>query len=150
MAVAQDEFALVPVQKMGLERIVELVEKAELFEDWLKGLRSYLHEAAMRGEKVPGYKLVPKRGQRQWAREPKEVAEHMALLIGEDEMYAERELLSVAQMEKVVGKGNVPPNLYATVSSGYNLVKESNPLPEITLHPGDDFVAIQPESTNGK
>lgn len=143
LVVADDERALTPAYNLTMEEIVELVAKGELLEEWLSGLRAYLHEAALNGKDVPGYKLVPKRGQRHWAKDPKEVAEQLSLLVDEDSLYEERKLLSVAQMEKVVGKKNLPTKLVVTISNGYNLVKESNPAPGITLHPGSEFEVLE-------
>lgn len=142
VAVAQDEFALVAPQQLTIDQCIALLEKAELLEDWIKGVRQYLHETAERGERVPGYKLVPKRGTRQWSRPESEVVAALAPLVADDEELFSKELLSPAQMEKVVGKKNLPASLVVSVSSGFNLVKDTDSRPAITLHPGDDFVAL--------
>lgn len=142
---AQDEFqakGLQAPQFMGIDECVAVLEKAELLEDWIKGVRQYLHEMAERGAHVPGYKLVPRRGQRQWAKPESEVIATLAPLVARDEEMYRKELLSPAQMEKVVGKKNMPGTLTVTVSSGYNLVKDTDARPAITLHPGDDFMAL--------
>jgi hypothetical protein len=45
----------------------------------------------------------------------------------------------VAQIEKLVGKKNLPANLVASVSSGYNLVSESSSKPAAKLAASDEF-----------
>jgi len=39
---------------------------ADLLEDWIKDLRALAHQMLDSGASVPGYKLVAKRGTRQW------------------------------------------------------------------------------------
>lgn len=148
MEVAQDEFALVPAQELTMEQAVGILEKAELLEDWIKGIRAYLHEQATRGVTVPGYKMVPKRAERVWIDPDKAVGALAPLVANDDDLYAERKLLSVAQMEKVVGKKNLPGNLWASVSSGFNLVRDTDSRPGVSFHPGDDFAAITHEESN--
>ena len=143
LAVAQDEFAMVPAQNLSLEECVKILEKAEYLEDWIKSVRAFLHQTAENGGTVPGYKLVPKRGQRVWKLTKEEVVAKLAPLVTADsELYEEPKLRSVAQMEAVVGKKAIPADLVMTVSSGYNLVKDADSRPAITLHPGDDFIDI--------
>lgn len=142
MEVAKDEFALTPPQQLTIDQCVAILDKAETFEEWIKGVRQFLHEAAERGENVPGYKLVPKRATRKWAVPEKEVVASLAPLVASDDELFSKELLSPAQMEKVVGKKNLPADLIASVSSGYNLVKDTDNRPAVTLHPGDDFIAL--------
>lgn len=142
IAVAQDEFALTQPQQLTIDQCVAILAKAELLENWIKGVRQYLHEAAERGEKIPGYKLAPKRATRQWVVPEQEVVATLAPLVASDDELYSKELLSPAQMEKVVGKKNLPADLIVSVSSGYNLVKDADSRPAITLHPGDDFIAL--------
>lgn len=144
VAVAQDEFALVPPQQLTIEQCVAILEKAELLEDWIKGVREHLHARALEGHPIPGHKLVPKRATRQWALPEKDVAARLAPLVAvEDELYR-KELLSPAQMEKVVGKARLPADLVVSLSSGYNLVKDTDARPAVTIHPGDDFASLPP------
>ena len=142
LAVAQDEFALADPATLSIEQCVRLLEKAEMLDTWIRGVREYLHELATKGTPVPGYKLVPKRAARQWA-VPEDVAAKALLDLGvlADDVYR-RELVSPAQAEKLVGKKRFPADLVAWVSGGYNLVKDVDPRPAVTMHPGDDFVAL--------
>jgi hypothetical protein len=74
--------------------------------------------------KVPGYKLVAKRGTRQWANEDDAIK-----FLGDKAF--ESKLISVAQAEKLVGKKNFPQELAVSVSSGNTLANEDDPRPAI-------------------
>ncbi len=142
MAVAQDEFALAPVQSITKEQAVELLDKAELLEDWIKGVRAWLHAEAMNGNTVPGYKLVPKRATRIYTAKPEEIVAKLRDKVAtEAQLYEKPDLLSPAQMEKVVGKKAFKEaDLTASVSSGYNLVRDTDSGPGVSIKPPDDFI----------
>lgn len=142
MEVAQDEFALAPVQTITAEQAVQLLDKAELLEDWIKGIRAWLHAEAMGGRDVPGYKLVPKRSTRIYTAKPEEIVAKLRDKVAtESQLYEEPGLLSPAQMEKVVGKKAFKEaDLTVSVSSGYSLVRDKDSRPGISFNPADDFI----------
>ncbi len=142
MAVAQEEFALAPVQSLTKEQAVELLDKAELLEDWIKGVRAWLHSEAMSGNDVPGYKLVPKRATRVYTAKPEEIVAKLRDKVAtEAQLYEKPDLLSPAQMEKVVGKKAFKEaDLTVSVSSGYSLVRDTDSRPGISFNPADDFI----------
>jgi hypothetical protein len=74
--------------------------------------------------RVPGYKLVAKRGTRQWVNDDAPVK-----LLG-DKAY-ESNLISVAQAEKIIGKKNFPADVAVSVSSGSTLAADSDPRPAV-------------------
>jgi hypothetical protein len=74
--------------------------------------------------RVPGFKLVAKRGTRQWVND--QVAKD---LLG-DKAY-ESKLISVAQAEKIIGKKNFPADVAVSVSSGSTLAPEDDPRPAV-------------------
>lgn len=145
---AQDEFNTPTV---GLDvvqtakAVSEIGRKIGPLMAWLKDAQEWLHGQAMKGEHVPGKKLVEKRGERKWAVADSEVIDMLAPLVAiDDDLYVARELLSPAQMEKMLGKGGkkTVDKLTKMVSSGYVLVDESDKRPAATVHPGDDFLAL--------
>lgn len=142
MAIAQDEFAMVPAAQLTMEQAIALVEKAELLEDWIKGVRAYLHAEAMAGRTVPGHKLVPKRASRVYTAKPEEIVAKLRDKVATESMlYEQPALLSPAQMEKVVGRKEfAKADLTASVSSGYNLVRDNDSRPGVTFNPADDFI----------
>jgi hypothetical protein len=107
---------------------------------WVKEAEALLYARAVSGQEIPGMKLVPKRATRVWTN--LEEVKSWALLdagLSESDLYTAPEIQSVAQIEKLVGKKNLPANLVASVSSGYNLVSESSSKPAAKLAASDEF-----------
>lgn len=84
------------------EQIATVLKGTELVEAWLKGVNEMAYDMLRRGESVPGFKLVEKRGNRKWT-DPAQ-AEMTLAANGLVEPYAPRELLSPAQAEKALSK----------------------------------------------
>jgi hypothetical protein len=149
---AQDDF-FAPTVGLDVvqtaQAVAEISGKVGPLIAWLKDAEEWLHAQAMKGETIPGKKLVAKRAERKWNVSDKEIVAALSPLVAlDDELYVPRELLSPGHMEKVLGKGGkklVDP-LTTKVSSGYNLVDESDKRPAITVHPGDDFVELLGET----
>lgn len=150
---AQSEFEVMttstplPVTSIPIEQLAVMVRQAEdLVErarEWLKDAKGRLEADLLAGKEVPGWKMVPKRAERVW-NDPMEVeiwASQQKLTT--DDMFAPRELLSPAQMEKLVGKKNLPEALYSKVSSGYSLARLASPKDAVRLGAGDEF-DVQP------
>jgi hypothetical protein len=57
----------------------------------------------------------------------------------EDEEIFEKKIKSPAQIEKVVGKKNVPAHLVMSVSSGLSMVRDTDARPSAALLAGDEF-----------
>ena len=86
---------------------------------------------------------MPKRASRVWSNEKDVVGWAKSHGLEPDEMF-DRKLKSPAAMEKVVGKKNLPADLYASVSSGYTLAPASDPRPAVTNVAADEFSALPP------
>jgi len=110
--------------RVDAEKISEYLAQAELLEAWIDSVRVLAYDMLENNVKVPGYKLVAKRGTRQWVNDEAPVK-----LLG-DKAY-ESKLISVAQAEKLVGKKNFPSDLAVSVSSGSTLAAESDPRPAV-------------------
>jgi hypothetical protein len=110
--------------RIDADKIGEYLTQAELLEEWIDSVRALAFEMLENNVRVPGYKLVAKRGTRQWVNE--QVAKD---LLG-DKAY-ESKLISVAQAEKIIGKKNFPADVAVSVSSGSTLAAESDPRPAV-------------------
>jgi hypothetical protein len=110
--------------RLDAEQIGEHLTQAELLQSWIDDLQALALEMLEKNVKVPGWKLVAKRGTRQWIKD-----EYAVELLG-DKAY-EKKLLSVAQAEKLIGKKKFPSDVAVSVSSGSTLAAESDPRPAV-------------------
>ena len=92
---------------LSMEEITQVLAKAKLIENWLSSVKGYAHEQAQQGKNIPGYKLVDSYGNRAW-KDTKEVENRFKKEF-KDKIYVSvvPKLKSPAQLEKVVGKGEV-------------------------------------------
>lgn len=119
-----DRFVKTSLQTIDATQIGHYLKQAEQIEEFIASVREMAFTMLENDVAVPGYKLVAKRGTRQWVDEKK--AEE---LLG-DKAY-EKKLISVAQAEKLIGKKNFPQELAVSVSSGNTLANEDDPRPAI-------------------
>lgn len=127
-----DRFVKTSLQTIDPVQISHYLKQAEQVEDFIASVREMAFNMLENDVPVPGYKLVAKRGTRQWVDE-KKVEE----LLG-DKAY-EKKLISVAQAEKLIGKKNFPQELAVSVSTGNTLANEDDPRPAI-LNVGKQLV----------
>ena len=118
------------IVNLDKEQLAAYLEKADVLEDWIKDLRALAFQVLESGGQVPGYKLVAKRGTRQWVSEK---AATDFLINRMVEPYKPLELISPAQAEKLLKKikQELPGDLVQTVSSGSTLAPESDPRPAV-------------------
>jgi hypothetical protein len=114
-------------ETLGLDRIAQILDAADMIQNWLNACRAYAQDQAESGVEVPGYVLVEKRGRRAWAKDDGETAAALLkeLKLDMDDIYAEPKLKSPAQIEKVLGKarkGEIAA-LVETKVSGLNLAR---------------------------
>ena len=81
----------------------EYLEKGEDVARWLKDLQDYALSACLAGDEIPGYKAVEDRGSRDWTDQDAAFKALQASGVPETMMY-ERKALTLAALEKVVGK----------------------------------------------
>lgn len=107
--------------------------RADTLETYIADLRALAMTTLESGGTVPGYKLVPKQSRRQWKEEAK-AKQHFADVLG-DKCMTQSELLSPAQMEKVLKKSKLalPDDLVVSVSSGNTMAPESDSRPAVVL-----------------
>lgn len=119
--------------------VAEILAMEPMISLWLKRVKDQALTSMLKGEQVPGYKVVAGRGSRNWA-DDIEVAATLSAAGYSQEDYTETKLLSVAQMEKALGKKKV-----AEVVGGHILTNTGAPTiaPETdkrpAYNPADDF-----------
>ena len=139
LAVAQDEFGVIKsVDDLTPEEIGAYMDKLPLVEEWIKSLRRHAHTMLEAGTSVPGFKLVEKRPTRRWKNQ-EELLDWAASENLEDEEIFEKKIKSPAQIEKVVGKKNVPSDLIMSVSTGLSMVPDTDRRPPVALLASDEF-----------
>ena len=119
-----DRFVKTSLQTIDATQIGHYLQQADQIEEFIKSVREMAFTMLENEVKVPGYKLVAKRGTRQW------VNDDDAIKFLGDKAF-EKKLISVAQAEKLVGKKDFPQELAVSVSSGNTLANEDDPRPAI-------------------
>jgi len=99
----------------------------DLLDTWAQEVRNFAYHQLEKGKKIPGFKLVAKRGRREWLR-PHVVQRYAALTYGADAF--ESKLKSPSQMEKLAGKKWVEKRC-AVVSSGTTMVPDDDTRPAV-------------------
>lgn len=143
--IAAEEFAEKPLLDPRLLTPVQLsqvLERADIVEDWLRSVRQHVQRTLEAGEEVPGWKLVPKRATRVWANQAATVEYLKQKECLDTEEIFDLKMKSPAAIEKIVGKKNLPAELISAVSSGYTLAPASDPRPAVTNVAADEFSAL--------
>ncbi len=149
--VAQVDFDAVPLdtppspEHLSVEVVADMLTQVPILEAWIAAMYKRVTTELEAGRPVPGWKLVNKRATRKWA-DPAELEKWGRAVFGKEfelTMY-QRELLSPAQVEKIVGKGNLPAELVSKESSGTNLVPDSDPRPAAAVGASEVFALLPP------
>jgi hypothetical protein len=132
MTGAVDRALKTQIEAIDAPALGAYLANADMLEDWIKDLRALAHQMLDSGASVPGYKLVAKRGTRQWTDEKDVVHWLDGIGLENNEIYS-KELLSPAQIEKVLKKRKLalPDDLVVSVSSGTTIASESDPRPAV-------------------
>jgi hypothetical protein len=134
MTGAVDRAVAIKMDAIDVDKIGAYLHNADLLEAWIKDLRTLAEEMMKKGKPVTGWKVVPKRATRSWVDEQSTIDALRSQ--GLDSIdYMKQELLSPAQMEKVLKKSKLtlPPELVVAVSSGTTIAPESDPRPAVVL-----------------
>lgn len=139
LAVAQDEFGAVKdINDLTPAEVADYLEKVPLIEEWIKSLRRHANYILESGNTLPGYKLVEKRPTRRWRVENEFVAWATQEGLDDDDIY-EKKLKSPSQIERIVGKKNLPTTLVMAVSTGTSMVADTDNRPAVATLAADDF-----------
>ena len=139
-ALMKQEFStIVPADPKALGQLLTAVP---LVKERIKAIEEFAYMQATAGTAIPGFKLVEKRGRRQWTDEPAVMkwAKDRAI-----EPYEEPELKSPAQLEKGLKKAEKAElaQFTVSVSSGTALVPDTDVRPAVSKQiTVDDFTAI--------
>jgi hypothetical protein len=130
MTGAADRALKVQLTNLPAEQIATQLRQADMLEDYIKELRALAFQMLENDRPVPGYKLVAKRGTRQWVNE--DAVELWVYNETIPDAY-DAKLKSPAQMEKVLKKlgKELPSELVVSISSGSTLAPESDPRPAV-------------------
>ena len=118
---------------LTLEEIGQILHIAEQLQDWAKDVQEYAQAQALKGEKVPGWKLVEGRSVRK-------ITDELALLEILDregfpkDSITETKLLGISKLEKVVGKkqlAEIAGDLIVKPPGKPVLVPETDKRPEL-------------------
>ncbi len=144
LALAKTEFG--PVSKYEPERLAEALKVIPMLEAWISKVHEFAYGEAMHGRLPPGFKLVSKRATRKWNAPEEDIVKYMGEATKKpmSEFYTDPSLKSPAQMEKLVSKqiGEGLRKMIVSVSSGYNLVPESDPREPAKLDAKSEFTQI--------
>lgn len=139
LAAAQDEFGAVKdINDLTPAEVADYLEKVPLIEEWIKSLRRHANYILESGNTLPGYKLVEKRPTRRWRVENEFVAWATEEGLDDDDIY-EKKLKSPSQIERIVGKKNLPTSLVMAVSTGTSMVADTDNRPAVATLAADDF-----------
>jgi hypothetical protein len=132
---AVDRALKIQIDAVDRDMVGRYLANADLLEQWITDLRVLAFEMLNAGASVPGYKLVAKKGRRQWVNEFDVLDRLRELGVHDDEVMTGPELMSPAQVEKVLKplKLALPDGLAVSVSSGSTLAPESDPRPPVLL-----------------
>lgn len=143
LAVAQDEFGVIKsMDDLTPSEVASYMEKIPLLEEWIKSIRRHAHTLLETGETVPGFKLVEKRPTRRWKNEEEMVAWATEEGLEDDDIY-DKKLKSPSQIEKVVGKKNLPSTLVMSVSTGLSMVPDTDARSPAALLAADEFTVTE-------
>ena len=135
MTGAVDRALKVKLDAIDNDMLGGYAQNAVLLQGWIDDLNKLVELKIRNGARIPGWKLVAKRGTRKWVDEQKTLAALAELKIDPWEM----KLISPAQAEKKTK--NLPEGLTVSVSSGDTLAPESDPRPAV-LQIGQHLAAL--------
>ena len=120
-----------------LDELGEYLKRGKDMAAWLEDMKEYALSESLAGADVPGWKAVEGRGSRAFTDTDEAVDILIKNGIDESVLY-ERRVLTLAQMEKAVGKkafGEIVGNLVVKNPGKPTLVEESDKRPKITNQP---------------
>ena len=132
--------------QLTLEEIGQILEKAKDLDKWVKEIEKYALSESLKGNNIPGWKAVNGKGSRSFKNTDDAIKVLKENGIAEELLY-ERKYLTLAQMEKVIGKkdfNNLVGNLIVMNVGKPTLVEASDKREAITnkIKAEDEFSAV--------
>jgi hypothetical protein len=127
------------------KKLSETLNWLPVLEGWIKGVKAFAYNEAEHGRCPPGWKLVAKRANRKWKDPDATIAalraEYAPLV---RDCFTTPELLSPAQVEKVLPKGSKEflSTLVVAESSGLTLAPEEDKRPAARLDAKSEFLGL--------
>ena len=140
------ETMLPKMREMEAAKLVDAMRWEETFNSFFETAKAVLAERKNAGEQIDGVKFVAKRSNRQWVNET-EVENKYFPVVG-DKLFKPREMISPAQLEKVMG-AKAKPEINALTfkpEAGRSLVLDSDPRPAIASSAQQAFAALPDET----
>ena len=131
---------------LTLEEIGEILQKAHDLDTWVKEIEKYALAESLKGNNVPGWKAVNGKGSRSFKNTDEAIKVLKENGIAEELLY-ERKYLTLAQIEKTIGKkefNNLVGNLVVMNAGKPTLVDASDKREAITnkIKAEDEFSAV--------
>ena len=92
---------------LKIEDISEILEKGSNLVEWFNSVKAYALEQAKSGTKIPGFKLVNGKSNRQYVSEESVLRVLKSKKVDKDLYMSEPSLLSIGVLEKNLGKDKV-------------------------------------------
>ncbi len=125
--------------------LAEYLDRVPALLYWASGVKQYAFEHLRKGGTIPGYKMVEKRGRRQWVNADRVMREAVKLK-GEKAINVTKKLKNLKDLESLLGKDWVKERV-AYVTGGLTVVADDDPRNAIDPV-GADFDFIDDEETN--
>jgi hypothetical protein len=112
------------ITTLAPDQVADLLDKAELVEDFITALRKQATKTLEAGGVLRGWQMAPKRPTRHWINENKALQEMLSAGIKHEQIY-ETSMITPAAAEKILGKDRkqVLDAVTTKVSSGLTLSK---------------------------
>lgn len=106
----------IPVKNLTVEQLSTVLKAIPELKAWISSVEDYALSIAQAGTEVPGFEVGTTRPSRVWTDETQviELLENKGI---DQDKYLPRSLLSVAQMEKLLGKSEFTSLLASEVGS---------------------------------
>lgn len=135
--------SLPAVEKLDNTQLARVMDLADLLTEYAKAVKAEANTRMMRGQKIPGWKVVEKRANREWIDAAK-TSQALGAILG-SAAYTVPELLSPAQMEKALKSAGADPSIVADLAhkpaAGLSIAPESDKRKEVVPESVDDFSA---------
>lgn len=140
MKAAESEFG--EVEGMSPDDIARILLQADQMKNWIKRVEAFAQFEAQHGRLPTGFKLVAKRATRKW-KNPEDARTYLEAVveIEPDAIYVDPKMKSPAMIEALIGKkrhGEIK-DLWQSISSGANLVPESDARPSLKPNAETEF-----------
>jgi hypothetical protein len=87
--------------------VADILKAEPMISAWLKAVKDRALAQLLNGEEIPGYKVVEGRSSRDWGDTQSVLAQLAQAGYGSEQVFTQPQILSVAQMEKSIGKKKV-------------------------------------------